>query len=57
MLRRCGFLRWDLGITMTGIEVLRPAQRRAWLTLIEFAGIIVVTVTLTPAVLKRAARR
>jgi hypothetical protein len=51
------FLRWDPGITMTGIEVLRPAQRRAWLRLIEFAGIIVVTVTLTPAVLKRAARR
>jgi hypothetical protein len=42
---------------MTGIEVLRPAQRQAWLTLIELAGIIVVTVTLTPAVLKRAARR
>ena len=36
-------------------RTLRPAQRRVWLTLIEFAGIIVVTVALISAVLKRAA--
>ena len=35
-------------------RTLRPAQRQAWLTLIEFAGIIVVTVALISAVLKRA---
>jgi len=33
------------------------SSAQAWLTLIGFAGIIVVTVALTSAVLKRAARK